>query len=72
MSLWAALSSGPLEQVGDKEDAPEGYLGHLSTRPWQEGVTAAGGHLQEGLQGCEAMGRWWADQARRAALVHTG
>ena len=22
MSLWAALSSGPLEQVGDKEDTP--------------------------------------------------
>ena len=63
MSLWAALSSGPLEQVGDKEDPPEGHLGHLSARPWQEGVTAAVGHVQEGLQGCEAMGRWWADQA---------
>ena len=72
MSLWAALSSGPLEQVGDKEDPPEGHLGHLSARPWQAGVTAAVGHVQEGLQGCEAMGRWWADQAWRAVLVHTG
>ena len=44
----------------------------MSARPWQECATAAVGHLQEGLQGCEAVGRWWADQAWRAALLDTG